>query len=308
MANDTPVESPRWALLRTSPDEPQVDGWALVLHALDIEHQVESSDAGYRLWVSAAKAAQAAAALEATDGEAAESAALAPPPVPDRGTSVAGLAVAVALPAFFLVTGGRDAGDDAHGWFAAGAATADRILAGQWWRTITALTLHADAMHVLGNAVASLIFVAALGRWLGDGLALLLTLLAGAGGNLVTAYLYGGGHNSVGASTATFGALGILGGLQILRWLRPSPRDHFGLRRAYTVLAACLGLFAMLGVGERADVVAHAAGLGLGLVFGLALGLAVGSLLRRPVGWIGQSLSLLATVSTLAGAWWAALR
>jgi hypothetical protein len=39
-------------------------------------------------------------------------------------------------------------------------------------------------------------------------------------GNLLVALAYGSHHNSVGASTATFGALGLLGGLQVVRWLR----------------------------------------------------------------------------------------
>ena len=45
------------------------------------------------------------------------------------------------LLAFFAVTGPRAAGAD---WFAAGASDAERVLHGEWWRTITALTLHAD--------------------------------------------------------------------------------------------------------------------------------------------------------------------
>ena len=46
---------------------------------------------------------------------------------------------------------------------------------GAWWRAVTALTLHADVWHVVGNAVASLVFVSAIGRWLGSGLGALST-------------------------------------------------------------------------------------------------------------------------------------
>ena len=122
-----------------------------------------------------------------------------------------------------------------------------------------------------GNAVAALIFVTAVGRWLGSGVALLLTLLTGVAGNLLVALAYGAHHNSVGASTATFGALGLLGGLQVVRWLRGG--SALGRRRrVLSIVAACLGVFAMLGVGERSDVLAHLFGLGIGLVLGAAVG------------------------------------
>jgi hypothetical protein len=71
------------------------------------------------------------------------------------------------------------------------------------------------------------------------------------------------------------------------------------LRRGMLGIAAALGCLAMLGVGERSDVVAHFAGLG----FGIAAGVGLGLLLKRPVRIVGQSLCLLATVAVLTGAW-----
>ena len=60
----------------------------------------------------------------------------------------------------------------------------------------------------------------ALGRWLGGGLACVLTLLSGAAGQPAGGPgLPAAHHISVGASTAIFGALGVLGGLQFVRWL-----------------------------------------------------------------------------------------
>jgi hypothetical protein len=43
------------------------------------------------------------------------------------------------------------------------------ILRGQWWRAVTALTLHADVMH-LASGIAGLLLASAVGRWLGPGL------------------------------------------------------------------------------------------------------------------------------------------
>ena len=191
-----------------------------------------------------------------------------------------------------MVSGPRH-GADLAGWFRVGSALARAIVRDhELWRALTALCLHADAMHVAGNAVASLVFVTALGRWLGPGLALLVTLLSGVAGNL-----YATTHNSVGASTATFGALGVLGGLQFVRRFRDTAIGR--LRRALLGIAAALGLLAMLGMGERSDVVAHAAGLGFGILSGIGIGL----YLRRPLRTLGQAACLLATVGMLAGAW-----
>ena len=295
------AEVPSEAVVRASPDRGQAEGWDFVLEAMAIPHRVLPTDAGFAVMVPPQMVATAIAALDAHDKEAAEG-----PPrevaPPDHGPSFVGVAMAITLIAFFVVTGSRT-GPDAQGWFRQGSAIADAIVHNhEAWRAVTALTLHADAMHVAGNAVASLVFVSALGRWLGGGLALRATLLAGIAGNLLTAFVYSTSHNVVGASTATFGALGVLGGLQFVRRFRV--RSVGRVRRAMLGVAAALGLFAMLGMGERSDVVAHAGGLGFGILFGVLLG----QFVRRPVRVPAQALSLLATVATLAGAWVLAFR
>ena len=114
---------------------------------------------------------------------------------------------------FFAITGAR-AGHSA--WFEHGSADAQRMMAGEWWRAVTALTLHADAPHLLGNAVASALVMTAVCQRLGPGVGMWLLLLAGAGGNALTAIAHGSDHVSVGASTAIFGAIGILAGVRIV--------------------------------------------------------------------------------------------
>jgi rhomboid protease GluP len=297
------AEVPTEAVVRAAPDRGQAESMSLVLEALAIPHRVASTEAGFAVLVPPRMVALAIAALDAHDKEVAEG-----PrrelPVPDHGPSMAGVAMAVTTIAFFVVSGPR-AGADAFGWFRHGSAIAINIVRDhELWRAVTALTLHADIMHVAGNAVVALLFVTALGRWLGGGIALLATLLAGAAGNLLTAYLYGTSHSSVGASTATFAALGVLAGLQFVRRFRNSRIGRF--RRGLLGIAAALGFFAMLGVGDRTDgigppvdVVAHITGLGFGILAGLGLGL----IIKRPVRTLGQSLCLLATVGLLSGAW-----
>jgi membrane associated rhomboid family serine protease len=263
-------------VVRASTDPRRAEAWSFVLEAVGVPHRLQSAAAEWLVVVDLGHLDRAAAALDAHDREAAEEASVEPAP-PDHGASPAAVLVPAALIAFFLASGPRG-GLDPHGLFRAGSAVAERIVGGEWWRALTALTLHADLAHVLGNAVALVIFLSALCRWLGAGLALALVLAAGFVGNLATAFLYGSAHSSVGASTSAFGALGILGGLQFLRRFRVTTRFD-RRRRALAAVAACLGIFAMIGVGERSDVIAHLAG----LAAGLGLGLAAGAVVRRPL-------------------------
>jgi membrane associated rhomboid family serine protease len=290
------AEVPTEAVVRASPDQGQAESWTLVLEAMAIPHRVVPTDIGFAVMVPPKMVAPAMAALDAQDREAAEEPTREVAP-PDHGPSYVGMGIGITLVAFFVVAGPRT-GPDLQGWFRHGSAVSEAIVRDhEVWRAVTALTLHADAMHVAGNAVASLIFVSALGRWLGGGLAVLATLLAGVAGNLLTAYIYKTSHNVVGASTSTFGALGVLGGLQLVRRFRV--RTVGRLRRALLGIAAALGLLAMLGMGERADVVAHATGTGFGVLFGALLGIG----LKRSVRNLGQALALSGTVAILVGAW-----
>ncbi len=292
MAAEVPTE----AVVRASPDRGQAESWTLVLEAMAIPHRVVPTDVGFAVLVPPKMVAPAMAALDAQDREAAEGPPREVAPL-DHGPSFVGVGMSLTLFAFFVVAGPA-VGPDPRGWFRHGSAVADAIVRNhEVWRAVTALTLHVDTMHVAGNALATLVFVTALGRWLGGGLAILATLLSGVAGNLLTAYIYTSSHNMVGASTSTFGALGVLGGLQFVRRFRA--RSVGRVRRALLGIAAALGLLAMLGMGERADVVAHASGLGFGVLFGVLLGLG----LKRPVRTLGQALALASAVATLAGAW-----
>jgi len=60
-----------------------------------------------------------------------------------------GVAAGLAVACFAAVTLGP-----AASWVERGSADAGRIVRGEWWRAVTALTLHADVAHTLGNAVA----------------------------------------------------------------------------------------------------------------------------------------------------------
>jgi len=188
------------------------------------------------------------------------------------GSVSAGLAVSTALLVFFFLTGPRN---PAVIWFERGSADAERILLGELWRTVTALTLHADIAHALANALVGALFLSAVCGVLGAGVGCALVLLSGAVGNLVNAFFQGSHHVSVGASTAVFGAVGLLSGLSVARRRRQqSPRRPF-----WVPIGAGLAILAMLGTaGARVDLWAHL----FGLLAGGVLGIPVGFALPRP--------------------------
>jgi rhomboid protease GluP len=288
---------PPAALVRSTLNRELMASWSLVLEALGIEGHVIPDGAVLHLFVAAADHARAEAALTASDRERRAELEARVPETPDAGWSAAGIGFAIAIAAFHWVTGPR-AGSDPGAWFRRGSSLAEKVVGGELYRSVTALTLHADWGHVFGNAVAALLFVSALGRWMGGGTAILTTLLAGSAGNLLVAYAYGARHNSVGASTATFAALGLLGGLQVWRWIRGG-KGLGRRRRVLKIVGACLGVFAMLGVGEKVDVLAHLFGLGSGFALGLVLAWVV----KLPIRPLFDVLLGVLALAMVAGAW-----
>jgi rhomboid protease GluP len=132
---------------------------------------------------------------------------------------------------------------------------------------------------------------------LGAGLGVLLVLIAGAVGNLLAALAHAPDHAAVGASTATFGAIGILGAL------RSFPGPEVQRRwRSWTVPAACLVLLTLLGAGRGADVLAHITGFLSGAFVGLAV-----AAIRRPFGPAVQWTCGGMTIALIAGCWLRAL-
>jgi membrane associated rhomboid family serine protease len=94
-------------------------------------------------------------------------------------------------------------------WESFGRADAVKIRGGEWWRAITALTLHADLSHLAGNVVFGSVLGVILAQSVGVGIAWWSVLAAGAFGNYANAWVQDISHRSLGASTAVFGALGI---------------------------------------------------------------------------------------------------
>jgi len=289
------MEDLQGAAVRVTPERGRADEWAVVLAATGIPHRLRRRPDGWALIVAPLDAPAALDALDGYDREQQDENPLAGVATPVAGSTALGAVVALLLIGFFAITGPRT-GHSA--WFARGSAASERIVAGEWWRTVTALTLHADLPHLLSNAAASVVLVGAVSRELGPGLGLWLLVLAGAGGNALTAVAHGAHHTSVGASTAIFGAIGILATTRVVA----RGRGRRAPRKPWVVLAACLALLALLGTSPDADILAHLFGLLVGGVLGLAARFALPSAPRPSVQWM----LALAAVGALVASWFRA--
>ena len=301
------------ALVRETQDFTLAQDWSTVLASAGITHELRTVDGAFRITVDFADLDTAANSLEAFDKEAREEReerAARVPDEPERPSSQLGLWATLLLFSFFLVAGPWEA-HPASRWFAVGAASADAILHGAWWRSVTALTLHANLPHLIGNAVATLLFMSAVGRALGSGLGAVTILASSAAANLLTAAVHRTQYLSVGASTSTFAALGIVAGIAAWRRWRVLPER----RRAWLPIAAGLGLFAMLGVGQSSDslfakiggtepidVFAHLFGLAVGCLFGVV----TARLFPRRPGQSAQAVLVGAALAMISGCWWLA--
>jgi membrane associated rhomboid family serine protease len=280
--------------IRIAATASQADEWALVLTAAGIPNTVEPDARGWAVLAAPDDTAHAFAALAAYDDERRQRAS--PTPVAlEPYPWMSGIALGLLLLWFFSVTGAPTPGSL---WFERGAAAAGRVLGGEPWRAVTALTLHADIVHVAGNAVALAVLVPAIVQRFGAGGTLLLLLLAGGVGNVFSAIAHDARHVAVGASTAAFGAVGILVALRLV----PDEAQPRGKR--WPAPVAGLLLLVTLGAAPGADLTAHA----FGFVAGVGLGFATGvGLRRRPrpsMQWILGGLA----ATALAVCWRLALR
>lgn len=270
------------------------DEHALVLRAMGIASQVLPGDGGFALLVEVGEAGPAREQLRLywREGRARQPRFDARLRVNDGliCASLYGLTILL----FDMLDRGRAFALD---WWQAGMSQAGLVRAGEWWRVLTALTLHADVSHLGGNMVFGLIFGFLVGGTLGWGLGWAGIVLAGALGNLLNALLQAPGHMSIGASTAVFAAVGILAAHA---WKRRGPRIN-----RWAPLGGGVALLAFIGMGgERTDVLAHLTGLGAGCLFGLAFAaLEARALLAA---WHKHALGIAATL-LLALAWTLAL-
>lgn len=270
----------------------------LVLQAMGFDSEVVHQDDHFYLLVDEQRAQQAYQQLRLYVAENAEKEIIEKPLRPMSEGFIGAYLYGLSL---LIIAAFKSTKAFGFNWHANGLANSEKIADGEWWRTITALSLHADAAHLVGNIG----FGAALGvlvsQYIGSGAAWFSILLAGAFGNALNAYFYQTLHLSIGASTMVFAALGMLG---IFALNGSQSYAQRGIRR-WAPLMATLALLGFLGTaGERTDIMAHLTGYISGCIVAVLWMVA----LRRTDNDIpSQSKFALACVGLVAVAWALAL-
>ena len=142
----------------------------------------------------------------------------------------------------------------------------EAIIAGELWRILTPVFLHASLWHILFNMYALFVIGPALEQFYGRARFVLLYFVSGIAGNVVSFYL--SPNPSVGASTALFGLISA----QAVFIYRN--RQFFG-GRARSMLGSTLMIVVvnlMLGLTPGIDNWGHMGGLLGGLAFAWAAG------------------------------------
>ncbi len=249
----------------TTTDREISETWTLVLMAVQIPHRLEQQGGVYILLVPYPLKERALYEIESYFSENKDW----PFREEQLGTAESNvqpptLILMGALALFYGVTGPWNERSE---WFLQGAGNSEAILLQhEWFRLITALTLHADVVHLMGNCFLGGFIIHFFCRLQGTGLGLFAMLTAAVAGNWLNVVLRGPGHHFVGFSTAVFAVIGML---SMVSHHHQKRRIGFNFLMPFMAGAA---LLAMLGSsGERTDLGAH--------LFGLVSGLAIGRLL-----------------------------
>jgi rhomboid protease GluP len=234
--------------------------YSLVLEARGIEHETEQDQSSWVLSVPAGMRHRAYEELSRYSVERGVRRS-----VPEVVQPHSGAAIGVFLYVLILLLTAYCAGNATFGadWLSLGSL--DAGARGEWWRAVTALTLHLDQEHLLGNLLFGAVAGAAASRLLGPGIAWASILGAAVLANYIEILISPVTHRAVGASTAVFAALGLLSGMAWRQ--RLTLRERLWYRWAPLMAGICL--LTLLGAGSaHVDVLGHA----LGFLFGLGVG------------------------------------
>ncbi len=253
--------------------------FSLMLEAKAIDHELLPSGDAWELTVMPGSLERAQDEIKRY---AAERSMPRPKPVlaePFSGAALGAVGYAVILLATAYCAGIHLFGAD---WLSLGALDAGSMR--QWWRAVTALTLHLDQEHLLGNLLFGVAAGAAAGRLLGPGVAWASILGAAVLANCVEIWVAPAEHLAVGASTAVFAALGLLAGLAWRQRLSSSERRWY--RWAPLIAGICLLTFLGSGPSPGRDSGTPAA------LHVDVLGHALGFICGAGVGWLYARLDL----------------
>lgn len=259
--------------------------YSLVLSSGGLKHRIGWSDNGWQLWVDESIHDMAQNIISLYILENPEQPVDNEPEQSYFVKSYSGVWVSLLLIATHMTV---NMAESVETVFRTYGASAHDILNGQVYRAVTALMLHADALHLLGNIAGIALFCTALCNITGSGIGWFLILTTGTLGNLANAMLFKQGHYSIGFSTCVFGAVGFLAAHQVYNRLYSSGLKH----RAWLPMAAGLALLAFMGAGERSDLTAHLFGFFSGTLVGFPCSFFLNSLRAPALQFIGAALSV----------------
>jgi membrane associated rhomboid family serine protease len=264
--NSPEENQPLEARLRSLSNTDQLNTCSLILSASGISHRIQPiSTSHIEIFVSVSDLQEASDELQSYEEENRNW-----PPISSYDSYApvfrAMAPIVVALLVYMYDLSGEWSKESI--WFAQGAGDSVAILSShQYYRLITALTLHADVVHLLGNCFLGSFMLHFLLLATGNGIGLFSVLVGSTLANFINVIVHGPGHHFVGFSTAVFVVIGML---CTIRFADNSRQAMFPLLMP---IMAGFALLALLGSsGERTDLGAH--------LFGLLCGLMTGNIVR----------------------------
>lgn len=142
------------------------------------------------------------------------------------------------------------------------------VQAGQYWRLFAAIFLHADLMHILLNGLSLFFIGTAIELFYGKWRYILIFLISGLAGSMLSYFTLPPLEISIGASGAIFGLFGALGAFYLVN-RRALGNAFRGMIQQWVFW---LGLNLVFGFSNASiNNMAHLGGLGMGLILGFLL-------------------------------------
>lgn len=249
-------------LIATVADPHLLNTYSLVLSAADITHRIQYFGVGHiEIYVTTRQSERARHELAAYDRENRD---WPPAPLTSDFSPTFRAMSAVVIGCLVFIYGLSGEWHLKSWWFQQGAGDSSAIIANlEAYRLVTALTLHADIVHLMGNCFLGGFLLHFFFHLTGNGIGLLAMVLSATLANLINVLIHGPGHMFVGFSTAVFSVIGMLCTISFALQTRRLSLHFFMPIMAGSALLAFLG-----SSGERTDLGAHLFGLFCGLVFG----------------------------------------
>jgi membrane associated rhomboid family serine protease len=255
-----------WTTIFDSTNRQACNDRALVLTSLKIPYEILSDDRRYMLVVPVEVEEKAKYEIWQYDKENQPVPKARPRLVPEFQNPVPGVVIYIVIVCLVAWLAGESVFN--RDWVAAGRVDGELIRQGEWWRTLTALTLHSGLRHLAGNIGFGALFGILAGRLFGSGLTWLCVVVASGFANTLNTLLLASDHKAIGASTAVFAALGLIAGFV---WrAKLMAQDRWAYRLGPIVGGVALLAYTGTG-GPNTDIGAHLAGFVCGFGSGMLL-------------------------------------